>query len=360
MSSYIKFTENDMRLAKQVDLIQYMLAEHPDRVIYRTGTLRDCNHDSLVIYHDSYFRYSLHEAGDSISYLTKYQGYGWVDAVSSLLEFSLGHDVTHKYKKPAAPLKPYIHTFRVPPDTGDISALQNYISNECNISNRIFRNLIYMKKLYATAIPGEGRHYACFANPEQNYYLLQNTKQSGAQKIIYTENPLGSWWFSSDTFLSINHVFSMMETNIETYEDDYPLFICESPLDAISLYELTKEPGIYIALSSLDPKNLDYAIHSFPTENLIPRPVILSLSKTPAADPFCSNLPYQRILPMGNSWSEDLRKIHRSPMSMREVDDDDTSFVCALLDSKGNVTSYSTYQDSKNVKLIDIKIPTYG
>lgn len=41
MSSYIKFTENDMRLAKQADLIQYMLAEHPDRVFYRTGTLRD-------------------------------------------------------------------------------------------------------------------------------------------------------------------------------------------------------------------------------------------------------------------------------------------------------------------------------
>ena len=100
MSSYIKFTENDMRLAKQADLIQYMLAEHPDRVIYHTGTLRDCNHNSLVIYHDSYFRYSLHEAGDSISYLTKYQGYGWADAVSSLLEFSLGHEVTHKYKKP--------------------------------------------------------------------------------------------------------------------------------------------------------------------------------------------------------------------------------------------------------------------
>ena len=214
-----------------------------------------------------------------------------------------------------------------------------------------------MKKLYATAVPGVGRHYACFANADQNYYLLQNTKQSGSQKLIYTENPLGFWWFSSDTFLSINHVFSMMETNIETYEDDYPLFICESPLDAISLYELTKESGIYVALSSLDPKNLDYAVHSFPTENLMSRPVILALSQTPAV---CSNLPYQRILPMGNSWSEDLHKIHRSPMSMREVDDGDNSFVCALLDSKGNVTSYSTYQDSKNVKLIDIKIPTYG
>lgn len=134
----------------------------------------------------------------------------------------------------------------------------------------------------------------------------------------------------------------------------------KSPLDAISLYELTKEPGIYIALSSLDPKNLDYAIHSFPTENLVLRPVILALSQTPTTDVFCSNLPHQRILPTGNSWSEDLRKIHRSPMSMREVDDGDNSFVCALLDSKGNVTSYSTYQDSKNVKLIDIKIPTYG
>jgi len=63
---------------------------------------------------------------------------------------------------------------------------------------------------------------------------------------------------------------------------------------------------------------------------------------------------------MGNSWSEDLRKIHRSPMSMREVDDGDNSFVCALLDNKGNVVEYSTYQDSKNLKLIDIKISNCG
>lgn len=89
MSSYIKFTENDMRLAKQADLIQYMLAEHPERVFYRTGTLRDCNHNSLVIYHDSYFRYSLHEAGDSISYLTKYQGYGWRMPSPRCLNFHL-------------------------------------------------------------------------------------------------------------------------------------------------------------------------------------------------------------------------------------------------------------------------------
>ena len=132
------------------------------------------------------------------------------------------------------------------------------------------------------------------------------------------------------------------------------------PLRSISLYELIKEPGIYIALSSLEPRTWTMQFIPSQQKNLMSRPVILSLSKTPAADPFCSNLPYQRILPMGNSWSEDLRKIHRSPMSMREVDDGDNSFVCALLDSKGTVTSYSTYQDSKNVKLIDIKIPTYG
>ncbi len=118
------------------------------------------------------------------------------------------------------------------------------------------------------------------------------------------------------------------------------------PLRSISLYELIKEPGIYIAFSSLEPKNLDYAVHSFPAENLMSRPVILSRSKTPAADAFCLNLPHQRILPTGNSWGENLRKIHRSPVSLKEVDYDDNSFECALLDAKGNATSYSTYYSS--------------
>ena len=128
------------------------------------------------------------------------------------------------------------------------------------------------------------------------------------------------------------------------------------PLRSISLYELIKEPGIYIALSSLEPKNLDYAVHSFPAENLMSRPVILSLSKTPAADAFCLNLPHQRILPTGNSWGENLRKIHRSPVSLREVDYDDNSFECVLLDAKGNATSYSTYYSSLNTKLLNLKI----
>nr|WP_144365300.1 hypothetical protein [Lacrimispora amygdalina] len=128
------------------------------------------------------------------------------------------------------------------------------------------------------------------------------------------------------------------------------------PLRSISLYELIKEPGIYIALSSLEPRNLDYAVHSFPAENLMSRPVILSLSKTPAADAFCLNLPHQRILPTGNSWGENLRKIHRSPVSLREVDYDDNSFECVLLDAKGNATSYSTYYSSLNTKLLNLKI----
>ena len=128
------------------------------------------------------------------------------------------------------------------------------------------------------------------------------------------------------------------------------------PLRSISLYELIKEPGIYIALSSLEPKNLDYAVHSFPAENLMSRPVILSLSKTPAADAFCLNLPHQRTLPTGNSWGENLRKIHRSPVSLKEVDYDDNSFECVLLDAKGNATSYSAYYSSLNTKLLNLKI----
>ena len=71
-----RLSQTDIDLAKSADLIEYMLTVHPDRVVKRYD-VRDIDHDSLVLYHDSYCRYSTNEVNDNIAYLTRYQGYAW-------------------------------------------------------------------------------------------------------------------------------------------------------------------------------------------------------------------------------------------------------------------------------------------
>ena len=85
-----RLSQTDIDLAKSADLIEYMLTVHPDRVVKRYD-VRDIDHDSLVLYHDSYCRYSTNEVNDNIAYLTRYQGYAWRDAVLSLKRFYLNN-----------------------------------------------------------------------------------------------------------------------------------------------------------------------------------------------------------------------------------------------------------------------------
>ena len=47
-----RLSQTDIDLAKSADLIEYMLTVHPDRVVKRYD-VRDIDHDSLVLYHDS-------------------------------------------------------------------------------------------------------------------------------------------------------------------------------------------------------------------------------------------------------------------------------------------------------------------
>ena len=83
-------SDSTIKAAKEANLIDYMLTYHPDCVMDYYG-IRDISHDSLVLYPDSFCRYSTGEVKDSIYYLVHYQGYEWRDAVLKLKKFSESH-----------------------------------------------------------------------------------------------------------------------------------------------------------------------------------------------------------------------------------------------------------------------------
>ena len=159
-----RLSQTDIDLAKSADLIEYMLTVHPDCVVKRYD-VRDIDHDSLVLYHDSYCRYSTNEVNDNIAYLTRYQGYAWRDAVLSLKRFYLDIPSDYEYEphpyqtgqpKKSNGVDDISKSFYQPVSTNRIDLIKDYLHNQRGISEFVLDVLIKKELLYAATARGFG------------------------------------------------------------------------------------------------------------------------------------------------------------------------------------------------------------
>lgn len=299
--------------AKSANLIDYMLANHPDRVINCYG-IRDRNHDSLVLYPDSFCRYSTMEVQDSIHYLEHYQGYRWRDAVLGLAEFA-----GQRHGKPGTPAfcagchKANGRFFR-PAATGHIDLITDYLHTVRGISLETIQSLVQIEKIYPAAAPGYGEDFACFANEPMQFYSLRNISTEGFPKLQFTKETCGFWWFSPTEFPD-GSLFDYLKHKETLYPAELPLYICESPIDAISLYELRKEPAIYSAMGGLKPNTALNIIREFSTardgDSKNRRRVIIATDNDVPGSQFMEHFPAvcECLRPCRKDWNEDLTSL---------------------------------------------------
>lgn len=291
--------------AKSANLIDYLLINHPDKVFTNYG-VRDSEHDSLILYPDSYCRYSTGEVQDSIYYLEHYQGYRWRDAVLELSAFA-----KENYYKPWTTAfncgfhKKTGRFFR-PIETDHIDLITDYLHNERKIFIDTVQNLIEIGKLYPATASGLGENFACFANESMEFYSLRNISSDGLPKLQYTKNSGGFWWFSPLEFMDSSKCTDSL------YPADMPLYICESPIDAISLYELMQEKAIYAAMNGLKPNVALNIIQEFSTcrdgDSQNRRKIIIATDNDDPGNKFLQNFPkdFERQQPYLKDWNEDL------------------------------------------------------
>lgn len=300
--------------AKSANLIDYMLTYHPDNVINWYG-IRDKQHDSLVLYPDSFCRYSTMEVQDNIYYLEHYQGYRWRDAVLDLAAFSkqnLGKPGTPAFDSSYCKRKT---RFFAPVATNHIEMITEYLHIERGISLETIHKLIQHKKIYPATASGFGDDYVCFANEDSQFYSLRNISSIGMPKLLFSKNPGDFWWFSSLTFEKTNDFYVCYERLVNPFPEDLPLYICEAPIDAISLYEITKKPAIYVAMAGLKYSAALNAIHEFAYyksgDTFNHRKVIFAVDNDKAGDQFISALEnkYDFISPTLKDWNLDLLQL---------------------------------------------------
>lgn len=314
-----RLSQTDIDLAKSADLIEYMLTVHPDRVVKRYD-VRDIDHDSLVLYHDSYCRYSTNEVNDNIAYLTRYQGYSWRDAVLSLKRFYLDNPSDYEYEphsyrtgspKNSNGVDDISKSFYQPVSTNRIDLIKDYLHNQRGISEFVLDVLIKKELLYAATARGFGTDYACFASASEDFYSLRNISETGTQKLLFTKLPNRFWSFTSEYFCEPISDAKKWHLVYEMIPEEFPIFVCESPIDAISLYELTHKSGIYTALGALKANTLDWIIQInqiYHAGLRLKRKVFLAVDNDAAGDRFCKDFSYPRIKPQGKDWNEDLIK----------------------------------------------------
>ncbi len=305
-----RLPEKYIKEAKATDLIGYMLTNHEDRVVKHYG-IRDAEHDSLLLYPNGYCRFSTLETGDSIDYLIKYQGYTFRDAAVSLHRFKRSNHAEIKAPEcQSCYREPQSRNCYRPHPNGRMKEVEEYLHAKRGISMPVIERLIEEKCLYAADAKEYGSCYACFANDIMEFYCLRNITDTGIPKLCFTKEPDGFWWFSSRCFEDLSDIKAFHEYIDDPY-GQLPLFICEAPIDSISLYELTKKPGIYIAMAGLKQRTILRAMEVFAgimPVDMSPHKVILAVDNDAAGDRFAKDFPitHERIIPEHKDWNEDL------------------------------------------------------
>ena len=297
--------------AKSANLIDYMLINHPDKVFTNYG-VRDSEHDSLVLYPDSFCRYSTGEVQDNIYYLEHYQGYRWRDAVLELAAFARDY----KYKPGTTTFDFGFHKkdgiFFRPIETDHIDLITDYLHIERAISIDTIKKLIDIKKIYPATASGLGKDFACFANEKMEYYSLRNISIDGLPKLQYTKKPCGFWWFSPLEFMGKSDLFQFLKRTGNLYPADLALYICEAPIDAISLYELTHEKAIYSAMGGLKPNVAINIIQEFSSckngDSQNRRKIVIATDNDEPGHKFVEDfpVPHEHIHSFLKDWNEDL------------------------------------------------------
>lgn len=276
----MRYTKTQIQLASEVNLIDFMLQEHKDRITFKNSQYRDTEHNSLVFYEDHYHRYSIGEHGNTINYLQRYLGYSFPGAIKTLLDFESITDRKMAFASSKAFYKPIGNPSRKEQVTNYLQ--QRGLSIET--INKSFNDGV----LYPAMVRGEGMAYACFANNKEGFYILRNTQENGTQKMIINKYYGGFWFWCP-----------VPETS------GLKVYVCEAPIDALSLYEIKKETAVYASMGGLKDVALKQIQDNF-SDNEI---VIAVDNDTAGNDFYIRHSELERIVPNScKDWNEVLQQ----------------------------------------------------
>lgn len=298
-------TKAQIQAARKADLYRFLLRHHPNEVCREGESIRLCCDHSVSIKEGycGYTDFATGETGNAIDCLVNYFNYTLSDAVNALLADA--GDAEAETVAPAqdtradagtqASGKGQRNPFVLPEAAdGTSRALTNYLSGNRGISAFVVSDLICEKVMYQERT----HNNVVFVNPERNFAEIRGTNPNKPfHQVMHDDDPAAFWWFKKDGLDS----------------DAEVAYICESAIDAISLYCIhriyhNKVNGLYCSIAGVaNQKRIDRIKAGMGAAGL---PVILTVDNDDAGEQCRQRNPdCGYAIPHLKDWNEDLLEI---------------------------------------------------
>lgn len=269
----MRVCKTQIQKARVADLYSYLLQYHPDTVTNAGfNRIKNKYHDSLVITRNKgYCHNSTQETGNGIDYLTKHLGYSFQRAVICLAK----HDGSQPIELHNTSI------VRPTPLKGAYTQAFAYLKNR-GISDNVIQALIKDRLIYQE----DKNNNICFA--ADDFIEIHGSLSDKPYKSIATGSAIDGYW-----------VFGAGDKATTTY-------VCESSIDALSLYCLQAmegkvSPSNYCSMAGLKQTALERIKREC-------KNVCIAVDNDDAGNTFAeANTDLARIIPIRKDWNDDLR-----------------------------------------------------
>ena len=284
------FSKEQLRNARLANLYNFIELHHMDTHIKEGQCLRPCDNHSLSIKagYSGYKDFATDETGNSIDYLVRYLGYTIKEAVLALsnevIPVIVNNDVKQINTVSSVHLDAFVKMIIPEPTNGPYKQLFAYL-NKRGIPTELIQILINQGLLYQS----KDYNNIVFINEERDWAELRGT-------YTYCNKPFHGIAKNSraDGFWSFK---TAEETNIA--------YVCESAIDAISLFLLQKqnastEDACYISTGGCAKQP---AIERIKNKHM---KVILAVDNDKAGEKSRQRNPdLAALIPIKKDWNED-------------------------------------------------------
>lgn len=289
MSGYIHFTEEQKQRAAAVDLEEFLRCRG-ERLLTSGREKRLASDHSITIRGNEWYDHAEEHGGHAVSFVQKFYGLSYPDAVTMLLSGEMGTDYPTAREREVETPRP----FALPPANKDMRRVYAYLTKHRSIDRNVITHFAREKLLYEDA----RYHNAVFVGTDENGIPRHAHKRSvNSYGKVFRLNVEGS-----DPRYSFHHIGT-----------DGSLYVFEAPIDLLSYITLHPEKWSahsYVACCGTSIQPVLKMLERLPQINT----VLLCLDNDDAGHLACQRMSAQlaehytveRLVPKNKDWNDDL------------------------------------------------------
>lgn len=301
MAKYIHFTEEQKQQAASVDLERFLLCRG-EKLITSGREKRLARDHSVTVRGNEWYDHAEERGGHAVSFVQKFYGLSYPDAVSLLLGGAAGNAFPAASEKEPEEPKP----FELPPANSDMRRVYAYLVKRRGIDRDIVTAFARAKLLYEDA----EYHNAVFVGTDADGVARHAHKRStNSEGKAFRLNVEGS---------NPKHSFHHIGT-------DGRLYVFEAPIDLLSY--ITLNPGnwqehSYVACCGTSSHPVLELVAQHPEI----KAVYLCLDNDEAGHTACKRMEAllemvgvqtMQLIPFGKDWNDDLLSVRQKEVSVQ-------------------------------------------